>query len=250
VNRLTSDGEATEAPGLFKGLGLAHSGAGRDDNGVEDKAVLKSLDLADHLGLVFLGAVVVNYTQAAQERNVNGHVMFRHRVHGRGDEGRLEGDALRDGGVERDFGGREALGATSAWGVLPDGETGHTDVARKHEKVVVSEAAVPLGVDEGLDIDSIALGVLVLEYLEGLGVVQGVGSAVRHGVTVGDGHDAGKRLLGNREVRGRERREETDRSSWKIYGRAKARAFPKRRKKREEAGRCSTFFLWEEGTAR
>jgi hypothetical protein len=29
-------------------------------------------------------------------------------VHGRGDKGRLEGDALRDWGVEGDIGGREA----------------------------------------------------------------------------------------------------------------------------------------------
>ena len=111
---LTGDGETTETPPLLQSLRLSDCGLGGDDDGVQDEAVLETLDLADHLGLVFLGAVVVDYAQATQESNVNGHVMFRHSVHRRGDKGGLEGDALGDRGVEGDFGGGEALSASSA----------------------------------------------------------------------------------------------------------------------------------------
>jgi hypothetical protein len=64
-----------------------------------------------------------------------------------------------------------------------------TDVPRKHEEVVVSETAILLGVDESLDVDPIVLRVLVFEYLEGLGIVQGVGGGIGHGVAVGNRHD-------------------------------------------------------------
>jgi predicted oxidoreductase len=64
-----------------------------------------------------------------------------------------------------------------------------TNVAGKHEEVIVRQAAVLLGINERLDVNAIALGVLVLEHLEGLGEVQGVGGGVNHGVAVLDGHD-------------------------------------------------------------
>lgn len=64
-----------------------------------------------------------------------------------------------------------------------------TNVTRKHEEVIVRQTTVLLGVDEGLDINTIALGVLVLKYLEGFRVVQSVDGGVHHGVAVGDGHD-------------------------------------------------------------
>jgi hypothetical protein len=105
---LTSDGETAEAPLLLKSLGLCDSGRGRNDNGVKDEAVLEALDLAHHLGLVLLRAVVVNDTQTAEKSNVDGHVVLGDSVHGRRDEGRLERDALRDRGIKGDFGGREA----------------------------------------------------------------------------------------------------------------------------------------------
>lgn len=63
-----------------------------------------------------------------------------------------------------------------------------TNVARKHEEVIVGQASVLLGVNECLDVDSVALGVLILEYFEGLGVVQGIGGGVDHSVAVGNGH--------------------------------------------------------------
>ena len=76
-----------------------------------------------------------------------------------------------------------------------------TDVAREHEEVIVRQTTVLLGIDERLDINAVALLLLVLEHLEGLGVVQGVGGGVDHGVAVLDGQFGyGKRLLRNREV--------------------------------------------------
>jgi hypothetical protein len=67
-----------------------------------------------------------------------------------------------------------------------------TNVAWEHEEVIVSQAAILLGVNEGLDVNAIALGVLVLEHLEGFGVVQSIGRGVGHGVAVGDRHSGGK----------------------------------------------------------
>ena len=105
---LTSDWETTETPSLLQRLRLGNGSLRRDDDGVKDEAVLKTLDLADHLGLIILGAVVVNHTKTSQESNVNGHVVLSHCVHGRGDKWSLEGDTLRDRCVESDFSGREA----------------------------------------------------------------------------------------------------------------------------------------------
>jgi hypothetical protein len=67
-----------------------------------------------------------------------------------------------------------------------------TNVAREHEEIIVSQAAIFLRVNERLDVNAIALGVLVLEYLEGFGIVQSVDRRVGHGVTVGNGHDERK----------------------------------------------------------
>lgn len=50
----------------------------------------------------------MDYTQPTQKGNVNCHVVFGNRVHGRGNEGGLERDALGDGSVKSDIGGREA----------------------------------------------------------------------------------------------------------------------------------------------
>lgn len=105
----TGDGETTEAVLVAEGLGLADGGLGRDDNGVKDKAVLVALDLADHLGLVFHGAVVVDDTETTKQSHVNGHVVLGDSVHGRRKEGRLQGNALGNGRVKGDFGSGEAL---------------------------------------------------------------------------------------------------------------------------------------------
>ena len=43
---------------------------------------------------------MVDDTKTAEKGNVDGHVVLGDCVHGRGDKGRLEGDALCDGRVE------------------------------------------------------------------------------------------------------------------------------------------------------
>jgi hypothetical protein len=105
---LTGDGETTETPPLLQSLRLSDCGLGGDDDGVQNEAVLETLDLADHLGLVVLGAVVVDHTKTTEQGNVDSHVVLSDCVHGRRDERSLEGDALCDRGIEGDIGGREA----------------------------------------------------------------------------------------------------------------------------------------------
>jgi len=80
---LTCDWETAESPALLERLGFRDSGGRRNDNGIEDEAVLESLDLAHHLGLVIGRAVVVDHTKPTEERNVDCHVMFGNGVHGR-----------------------------------------------------------------------------------------------------------------------------------------------------------------------
>lgn len=48
----------------------------------------------------------------------------------------------------------------------------HTNVTREDEEVVVGQTAVVLGVEESLDVDAIALGILVLDNLESVLVVK------------------------------------------------------------------------------
>jgi len=238
---LTCDWETAKSPPLLERLGFRDGGGRRNDNGIEDEAVLESLDLAHHLGLVIRRAVVVDHTKPTEKRNVNSHVVFGDGVHGRGDKWRLEGDALRDRGVEGDIDGREAYIAllerlrdyildfhnvptatarshktcSACSSCEARGRTRllhgsreslhaglRTNVAGKHEEVIVRQTAVLLRVNERLDIDTIALWVLVLEHLKRLGVVQGVGGGVGHGVSVGNRHDERKYVFsGNREER-------------------------------------------------
>lgn len=159
TGRLTSHRESTETPFLLKSLSLVDGGVLGDDDRVVDEAVLVALDLADHVGLSIGRAVVVDDTDATLQSHMDGHLVLGDRVHGGGDEGGLERDALRDGGIEGDVGGGEA------------------NVARQEEEVIVRQTAVNLGVHEILNAESIA-GFILLEDLLGLGVVQDLGEAV------------------------------------------------------------------------
>lgn len=150
--RRTGDGETTKSPLLLESLGLADSGLLGDEDGIVDEAILVSLDLADHLGLVIWGAVVMNDTNTALQCHVDGHVVLGDRVHGGGHERGLERDALGDGRIEGDVGGGEA------------------DVARQEKEVVVCQTTVDLGVHQVVDAESIA-GFILLEDLLGLGEV-------------------------------------------------------------------------------
>lgn len=105
---LTSDRKTTEAPLGLQVLCFTHGSLGGENDGIQDKAVFKSLHLADHLGLVCGRAVMVNNTQATQEGHVDRHVVFSYGIHGRRQKGSLQGDTLGDGGVKSDIRGREA----------------------------------------------------------------------------------------------------------------------------------------------
>lgn len=105
--KLTSDREATEAPFGLQVLSLADGGLGGEDDGIEDEAVLVSLDFTDHLGLVLSAAVVVDDTQTTEQSHMNGHVVLGDSVHGGGQQRSLQRNTLSDGGVQNGIGSRE-----------------------------------------------------------------------------------------------------------------------------------------------
>jgi hypothetical protein len=80
---------------------------GREHNRVVDKAILVFLDLAYHGGLLLGRAVVVQDTNTTEQRHVDSHVGFRHRVHGTADKRRLERNVTRQLGLEHDLVGRK-----------------------------------------------------------------------------------------------------------------------------------------------
>ncbi len=153
----TSNGEATKAPFLLEGLGLANRGAASNDDRVEDEAVFIALHLANHVSLLIGRAVVVNDTKTTLKSHVNGHLVLGDGVHGRRHKGSLERDALGDVGVKGDLGGREA------------------NVAREDEEVIVGQATVLNGVHELVEIEAIE-GLVLAEHLEGSLVIKDLGS--------------------------------------------------------------------------
>ena len=159
---LTCDGKTTKAPLLLEGFGIIDCGVAVDDNGVEDKTVLVSLDFADHVGLSLNGAIVVNDTKAALQSDVDGHLVLGDGVHGGRDEWGLEGDTLGDGGIESHGRGSEA------------------NVTRQQQEVIVSQAAVLGGIHELVEVKAIASLVLA-EHVEGRAMVQDLGGAVESG---------------------------------------------------------------------
>lgn len=106
---LTSDGKTTESPLSLELLGLSNSGLGRKNNRVQDEAVLVSLNLSDHLGLILRGAVVVNDTQATQQSHVDGHVVLGDSVHRGREKGDLQRHTLGHGGIKRNIRSSEAF---------------------------------------------------------------------------------------------------------------------------------------------
>jgi hypothetical protein len=160
--RLTSDREAAEAPLLLELAGLTDGGLGRDDDRVEDEAVLETLDLADHLGLLLDRAVVVDHTNTTKQSHVNGHVGLGDGVHGRRGEGSLECDITGKLRGQVDLGGGEA------------------NVTRQKEEVVVCLTTHLLLVQQVVDRDTI-LGLVLLEKLEGLGGILDLDTVGRHG---------------------------------------------------------------------
>ena len=106
---------------------------------------------------------MVDDTQATLKGHVDGHLVLGDGVHGGGHKGRLERDALGDGGIEGDLGGREA------------------NVAGEDEEVVVGQTTVLGRVHELLSVEAIA-GLVLGQDVHGRGVVED------RGVTVDGGH--------------------------------------------------------------
>src|SRR5690242_10712078 len=113
-----------------------------------------------------------------------------------------------------------------------------TNVAREHEEVIVSQTTILLGIDERLDVNAIALLVLVLEHLKRLGVVQGVGGGVDHGVAVLDGHfESRKDFPRNREVQEVTRRNRPQYVDLRLWP-GKSELFPRARDLRRSKSFC------------
>lgn len=176
---LTCDWEPTEPLLLSECLGLADSHGRANDDRVQDEAILETLDFSNHLGLLFYRAVVVDYAQAAEESHMNGHGVFGDGIHGGGEERSLDRDALSDGGVESDSIRREACVVLGLSMVLIPPYAIRTDVSGENEEVVVSKSTIQLGVDQGLNVQSILalLGILLKDF-QSLGVFEYLGVAI------------------------------------------------------------------------
>lgn len=100
---------------------------------------------------------MVDDTETTLEGHVDGHLVLGDSVHGGGDKGSLEGDALGDGRVEDDFRGREA------------------NVAGQQQEVIVGQTAVLGRVHELVEVEAIVRLVLLEDIESGL-VVKNVGA--------------------------------------------------------------------------
>jgi len=139
---LTSNWETTEAPFLLQALDLSNCSVTVQDDGIQNKAVFIPLDLLDHLGLLISRAIVVDNTQTSLQSHMDSHLVFGDGVHGRGHERNLKGDALGDWGVENNL------------------RSCKSDIAREDEEIIVGQSAVIFGVDQALDIESVAILIL------------------------------------------------------------------------------------------
>ena len=69
-----------------------------DGHRIDDHAALELLDLVDLFGLLFRGQIAVNDADAAGLRHGNGEPCFRHRIHGGGNDGKIEFEIARYAG--------------------------------------------------------------------------------------------------------------------------------------------------------
>lgn len=115
---------------------------------------------------------MVDDTETAEQSHVNGHVVLSDSIHGRREERSLESNALGDRSVEVDFGGGEAFEKSQSRSPLAFAKLERTDVARQDQEIVVGETTVPLGINEGVDVDAIVLSIVLLQNLQGGGVVE------------------------------------------------------------------------------
>ena len=83
VGKHTCDRKTTKAPFVSQLFCFAYSGLRGKNEWFRNEAILVSLDLTDHVGLVICGTVVVEDTKTTKQRQVNGHVFFSDGIHRR-----------------------------------------------------------------------------------------------------------------------------------------------------------------------
>jgi len=213
--------EASKPPLLLEGLGLANSCVALDNNRVEDKAVLVTLNLAHHVGLGLGRAVVVDDTQTTLQGHMDSHVVLCDRVHGGGDKGRPERDALSDRRAQSHCRGREA------------------NVPRQQKEIIVCETAVDPGVHEVLDGEPIAGLVPLEDFLSHLEVEDRLWCVLRNRTV--RGRHVGK-LQPKNEVGGDDRKDIFWGRAATITGLDQS-AVPPQEKKNENRNSTLKFFL-------
>mmetsp|Transcript_31524 Transcript_31524/g.100026 ORF Transcript_31524/g.100026 Transcript_31524/m.100026 type:complete len:639 (+) Transcript_31524:1060-2976(+) len=111
-----------EHAGVAGGVHVLQRGVRAQRLRVADKTVLVGLDAAHHLHLLLLGAVAVQEPDAARERQRDGHLILRHRVHRARAKRQFQVDALRQ------LRGQVHILA------------GKVDAAREHDEVLEGDA--------------------------------------------------------------------------------------------------------------
>lgn len=96
--------DAGDLQPILENLELAQRGLRRDGNRVHHHAAFEALHLADLLGLLLVGEVAVNDTDAAELGHGDGQRRFGHRIHRRGNNRRVQGDGLGEPGADVDVG--------------------------------------------------------------------------------------------------------------------------------------------------
>lgn len=106
--KLTSHRETTETALSLELLDLTNSESRRNDDRLGNEAVLVTLNLPNHLGLVIGSAIVVNNAQTTEESHMNSHLVLSDSVHGRRHKRGFEGDTLGNGGIKGHLGRGES----------------------------------------------------------------------------------------------------------------------------------------------
>ena len=97
------DGDAADLELAHHGEGISDGLVRRDGGGVGDHAVLSALDMADLVGLLRDGHVLVYDADTPLPGDGDGHRGFRDGIHGGGYDGYVQGDVAGEPAVEADF---------------------------------------------------------------------------------------------------------------------------------------------------
>jgi len=103
---------------------------------------------------------------------MNSHRVLGDSVHGRGNEGRLEGDTLRDWGIERNSRGRKACMVISYAIFSVTASKRCTDVTREDEEIIIGQSTVLARIYKSMDVKAIAFVILGLEHIESMSMIE------------------------------------------------------------------------------